>query len=307
MRRAVGGTLLSSGDAYSGLAASYLALEAGALEIAESATYRIAVHVGRPHRLWDRRDGAACVGPHARGDVVLTTVGETRAIRWDRSSSFLALQLDPALVRDLAASAGADPDRVDIGGAFSHRDPRIESLAFALFRELVAGMPSGRLFGEEIAGSLAAHLLERHGRGRAANAIGLARGGLSKPRLKRVVAHMHDAMSERIALTDLARLAELSPFHFARQFRRATGLAPHAYLLRVRVEEATRAILQGAEPADAAARVGFSSQGHLTQHMRRALGITPGRLAAAARGRRSSFATRQQTGVWGPPRRGGDL
>ena len=279
MRREIDGPLLTSGDAYEGLLASFHALDAGALAIEESEAYRIAVHVGRPHRLWDRRDGAACVGPHARGDVVITAFGEKRQVRWDRSSSLLSLRLDPAFVHDLASRTGADPARLGIVGSFSHRDPVVETLAFSLFRELMAGMPSGRVFGEEVAAYLAERLLERHGRG--PSPARKPRGGLSKASLTRVVSFMHDAMGERIALADLAKVADLSAFHFARQFRHSMGVAPHAYLVRARVEEAARAILRGAEPSDAAAQVGFSSQGHLTQHMRRALGVTPGRLASS--------------------------
>ena len=281
-RREIGGLLLSSGDAYSGLAASFHSLEAGALEIPESRAYHVAVHVGRPHRLWDRRDGASCVGPHGRGDVVITTVGERRSARWDRASSLMSLRVEPQLVHDVASGTGADPARVEIAGSFSHRDPRMEKLAFALFRELMAGLPSGPVFGDEIAACMAARLLERHGQG-PSRVVGRIRGGLSKPSLARVLSFMHDEMGERIGLRDLANVAALSVFHFARQFRQSMGVAPHAYLVRVRVEEAARAILGGASPGDAAAPVGFSSQGHLTQHMRRALGVTPGRLAAGSR------------------------
>jgi len=48
--------------------------------------------------------------------------------------------------------------------------------------------------------------------------------------------------------------------------------------VRARVDEAIRLILGGARVSDAAARAGFSSQGHLTRHMRRLVGITPGTL-----------------------------
>lgn len=249
--------LLSSGDAYTGLTASFVALEAGAFENRESNAHRVAVHLGPPHRLWDRRDGAAWVGPHARGDVVITAAGETRSLKWDRASSLIALEVDPGLVGD-----------IEVGGRFSHRDPYLEELAFSMYRELLAGLPSGALFGEE----LATRLFEPRART-------AARGGLSRSALNRALSFMHEKMSERIRLADLASLADLSPFHFARQFRTSMGIAPHAYLVRVRVEEAARLILRGAPAADAAANVGFSSQGHLTQHMRRALGITPGRLA----------------------------
>jgi AraC family transcriptional regulator len=278
-------TLLASASQYARVRASFHAIAPGSLDVEARDEYTMAVHVGRPHHLWEHREGSARHGAHRRGDVVVMARGELCKTRWDRDSSFFSIQVAPDLVSEVAAGFGVNPDRVDIVGAFSHRDPEIAEPAFALLRELAAGMPSGAMFGEAIGAQIATRLIE----GYASKARVLKResGGLASATLTRTISYLHDAMSERITLSDLARLADLSPFHFARQFQRSTGLPPHAYLLRVRVEEAARLILGGlATPSEAALRVGFSSQGHLTRQMQRTLGVTPGYLRARGVGRR---------------------
>jgi AraC family transcriptional regulator len=83
-----------------------------------------------------------------------------------------------------------------------------------------------------------------------------------------------------ITLGDMAAAACLSPYHFSRLFRRKTGLTPHQYLVRTRVE-AVRRLIAGRHRSsltDTATSVGFYDQSHLTRHFRRQFGTTPGRV-----------------------------
>lgn len=82
--------------------------------------------------------------------------------------------------------------------------------------------------------------------------------------------------AENISLEALAAVANLSPFHLSRLFRRQTGLPPHAYLTHVRIRRAKQLLLAGVAIADVAARTGFSDQSHLTRHFKRIVGVTPG-------------------------------
>ena len=59
--------------------------------------------------------------------------------------------------------------------------------------------------------------------------------------------------------------------------REATGLAPHQYLIQIRVERARQLLAEGAVPSLAAAMTGFADQSHLTYHFKKHLGITPGK------------------------------
>lgn len=87
---------------------------------------------------------------------------------------------------------------------------------------------------------------------------------------------LHHHFNESITLDQLAEVAQLSPYHLLRVFRRAIGLPPHTYQIRLRIERARRMLQTGVPPTLVAPAVGFADQSHFTRHFRRVLGITPG-------------------------------
>jgi AraC family transcriptional regulator len=105
--------------------------------------------------------------------------------------------------------------------------------------------------------------------------------GLQKWRLKRVVEYVENHLSAKIALSDLAAVAGLSRMHFACQFRTATGLRPHEFLLRRRIQRAEDLLRNTTMPiVEIALTVGFQTQAHLTTVFKRFAGCTPGRWRA---------------------------
>ena len=78
-------------------------------------------------------------------------------------------------------------------------------------------------------------------------------------------------------LEELAAAVNLSPFHFARVFRRATGLPPHAWLQQRRLEQARALLRDGCAPLRVALQLGFADQSHMTRHFKRTYGLSPGR------------------------------
>ena len=113
-------------------------------------------------------------------------------------------------------------------------------------------------------------------------------GPVSAAQMRRAIELLHDSGPDPVQDLSLGRLASeagLSPFHFARQFKRVTGQSPHQYLLAIRIERA-RALLaeRSLSLVDVALRLGFSSQSHLTSVFRRAIGLTPGVYRAAILG-----------------------
>jgi transcriptional regulator GlxA family with amidase domain len=82
--------------------------------------------------------------------------------------------------------------------------------------------------------------------------------------------------ADETSLHALAQRTGVTPFRVIRAFREATGLAPHQYLIQVRVERARQLLADGAAPSIVAAMTGFVDQSHLTYHFKKHLGITPG-------------------------------
>ncbi|MER6798795.1 AraC family transcriptional regulator, partial [Amycolatopsis mediterranei] len=103
--------------------------------------------------------------------------------------------------------------------------------------------------------------------------------GLSDRQFARVRDLMAERLAEPVPLADLAALAGLSVSQFSRRFKARTGLPPHRYLLRLRVEQAGLLLRTGDDPiAEIAVRCGFSHQEHLTRVLRAQLGTTPAAL-----------------------------
>jgi AraC-like DNA-binding protein len=99
---------------------------------------------------------------------------------------------------------------------------------------------------------------------------------LQKWRLKRVFEYVDSHLSNKITLLDLAAVAGLSRMHFASQFRVATGLRPHEFILRRRVRQAEE-LLRNSRMAivEIAITVGFQTQAHFTTVFKRFAGCTP--------------------------------
>ena len=83
-------------------------------------------------------------------------------------------------------------------------------------------------------------------------------------------------------LSEIARIAHFSEYHFHRLFRKRFGKTPKQLLVELQIDEAKRLMLAGQRPADAAGRAGFSHQSHLTSRFKSVTGLTPKQWLLAA-------------------------
>lgn len=105
----------------------------------------------------------------------------------------------------------------------------------------------------------------------------VVRGGLAPWQRQRAIEHLRAHLGARISLERLACLVHLSRFHFARQFKVSTGLPPHAYLRRLRCEEARRLLETTNLPVtEIAFTVGYESSQALARMFRAEVGASPG-------------------------------
>jgi len=100
---------------------------------------------------------------------------------------------------------------------------------------------------------------------------------LESARLRRVIDYIEGHLGEStLSVEKLAAVAHLSPYHFSRAFKTATGQAPHRFVLERRVERARLHLAAGGESlAGIAYTTGFSSQAHFSSIFRRLTGVTP--------------------------------
>ena len=98
---------------------------------------------------------------------------------------------------------------------------------------------------------------------------------LSTQQLNYIRALFHDEPSQSFQLDELAQNLNLSKFQFLRQFKQSMGMTPHAYLKRVRLEYAKKALMKGGNLSDVAYQVGFFDQSHFNKAFKSAYLITP--------------------------------
>ncbi len=94
---------------------------------------------------------------------------------------------------------------------------------------------------------------------------------------RRVTDYMRAHLDQSLRLDDLARIAQLSPFHFLRMFKARHHATPHQMLMALRLFAAKQQLARGEPLAQVAAAVGLTDQSHLTRCFAQRYGLTPGR------------------------------
>jgi AraC family transcriptional regulator len=214
--------------------------------------------------------------PPPPGSVAIIPAGSATRGRWRGLSEAVHVLLEPRLIDRVAAEAfDIDPHRVELPRVYDLDHLQLRGALQAIDSELMSGAPGGRLVGESLGNLLAIHLI-RHAMAHA-RATPQPRGGLPRHKLRAAVDYIDAHLDSELTLDDLAAVAHLSPYHFARMFKTSTGLPPHQYVIARRIERAKQ-MLRGGDDlslAQVAARSGFWDQGHFTRHFKRLVGVTP--------------------------------
>jgi len=102
------------------------------------------------------------------------------------------------------------------------------------------------------------------------------RGGLPVRQQKRVAEFIEEHLAEEIALNTLAKLVDLSLYHFARAFRQSFGVPPHRYHMTRRMDHA-RSLLQRSalSVTQIGVQIGFRETSSFTRAYRKFAGVTP--------------------------------
>jgi AraC family transcriptional regulator len=253
---------------------------AGVLDAPEFKSVLLAVHVGAAARITCRRAGQVHTGSAVHGDIDL--IPARTASRWtmhDANDTALIVALPTALVDDVAMRQELDPRRIELRNRFQMRDPQLENIAWALRSEMQAGNPTGRLYTDSLGVSMAARLIAQHSSLAPAHAEASEQtGGLGGRRLRQTLAYIEDHLADAsdLSLQKIATEAGISASHLKTAFRRSIGMPVHQYVLARRIERAKDLLMEGRQSIlEIALATGFSHQGHLARHMRRAAGLSP--------------------------------
>jgi AraC family transcriptional regulator len=236
-----------------------------------------------PEELELRYEGVKRQVPPPAGTIMLVPAGTSGRWRSSACKELLCIYLEPGLVTRVAAEAfDLDPARLTLPPLDGLDLPQLRAAMRAVDAELTAGGAGGPLAAESLANVLAVHLIRhvlaprRPERGRD--------GTLPRGRLRAVVEYLEEHLDAGPTLERLAAVARLSPYHFARQFKAATGLPPHRYVIARRVERAKQLLQGGGDLslAEVAAHAGFSDQSVFSRHFKRLVGVTPGQFQMPA-------------------------
>lgn len=211
------------------------------------------------------------------GHSLLLDPGAIAAAR-GRETELLLLTLSPSLMLDGAArmrltSAGSN---VIFSANVIEDDQRLSRLARDLAAELTQEEAGQELVVAALVEQTVVQLLRHHSNMRRSPELELSRAGLVDRRIRRAVELMHARLAESLPLEEIAAAAHLSPFHFARLFKKLTGATPHAYLANLRNARA-QALLADADLSitEVSARVGYDSPSHFAKAFRQATGLSP--------------------------------
>ena len=207
------------------------------------------------------------------GGLCLTPAGQTVAAFWDKPIDHLGMFLAPDFVTKTAAE-NCFSLKFDFYDDIADKDPLIQHIGLTLLSECSNEKREGNLYADSLINTLTLHLLKNY-----SNAKSFAEntnGGLSGYKLRRVKEFINESLEVNLSLSDIAAVADLSQFHFARSFRKSTGFTPQQYLTRQRIERAKVLLAKDDLPiVEVGLQTGFKNQSHFTTLFRKYTKFTP--------------------------------
>jgi AraC-like DNA-binding protein len=157
-----------------------------------------------------------------------------------------------------------------------HLRAALQAAMAAVDAELTSDRLGAQLIPESLTNVMTVHLLRRVPSCRQAERS--LRTELPRAKLRAVLEYVEQRLDSSPTLEQMAAVARLSPTYFASQFKRTTGLPPHRYVIRRRVERAKQVLQRGRDIslAQVALQAGFSDQSQFSHHFKRCVGVTPG-------------------------------
>ena len=206
------------------------------------------------------------------GNVCITPAGQAISARWDVPLENMGFSLDPDFVARTAVENHFSPN-FEFQEVYRKDDALIQNIGLTLLDDSAANTPSGKLFTDSLIQTLTLHLLTNY----STTLVRLpANGGLSGYRFRRVREFINANLDQDLSLAELAGVAELSQFHFARAFRKTAGMTPQHYVMQQRIERAKQLLAEPELPiVEISLRTGFKNQSHFTTLFRKFTNLTP--------------------------------
>jgi AraC family transcriptional regulator len=222
--------------------------------------------------LWTNR-GHGSLPPTKPGDTFLFDLSENPRIEMHSAFDMVRFYVPRSALDSLAYGRGLPRVAGLRAPAFGVHDPIMYGMALTMIANMT--VPAKPIFVEYMALAFHAHVVHTYGgapKGRSNY------GGLAPWQMRRVVEAVEAHPGANHTISMLAQACDLSSSHFARAFKETTGLAPHQWLTRQRIEHARRLLAQTSmELSEIALACGFVDQSHFSRVFARQEKRSPGR------------------------------
>jgi AraC family transcriptional regulator len=223
------------------------------------------------HALYETADGRAQRAVVRAPHVCVIPANQPHRLTCQRPADMVAVSLDQNFFQMRSRDAfGCNREIVE---RYAAVDPFLRGIGNVLrgaFR--VMRMPTSAYL-ESLASVVAIHVAANYDR---RDSAPQSCTGLAPHKLQRVLAFVEERLAESIRVRELAAAVHMSPYHFARMFKQATGQPPHVYITSQRMDQAKH-LLGNSELSlvEVAASVGYQTQAHFTGVFHKHVGVTP--------------------------------
>jgi AraC family transcriptional regulator len=235
-----------------------------------------------PMRVENWRDGLHRDFIYLPDEIVLTPAGIRSGWHWHERSRVIVITLEPDRLRRFATSElGLVLTDRQLRDTAQEADADLCQTGAMLLYALRDRSTGSEVMYESLARIFLVKLLQRYGEARS-EALAFSRG-FTASHYKRVLDFVADRFGDPITIEDMARVAGLSPAHFARVFKEVLGDSPYQFVMDYRVEQAKRMLHDRTRAlVDVALACGFADQPHFSRVFKQLTGTTPKAFRASA-------------------------
>lgn len=226
-----------------------------------------------------RREWQSC----PKGHMTFLPSGIPLEWSWSYKSQSVHLTMPPSFLENVSAEfEKQDGDRIQLKPMFRVFDNNLTSLLHQLRGEVFKEDIGSDLVTSSLLQLIAVQLYRTSDPLPVTSRVKQDTPRFSAKDCRRCVEILNDRLAEKITLSELAAQFNLSPFHFARVFKREIGMPPHEYQLQLRIARARELLRRTPRRtiADIAFELGFFDESHFRRHFRRIVGATPGEFRA---------------------------
>jgi AraC family transcriptional regulator len=238
--------------------------------------------------------------PLLKGHALVFDPQATLVALLDSPYDFLQFSLPVATLDQLSYDRGIQPIERLRTTFHCIQDPTMHALAQSLLPMIEDPARRSGAFIDSIALAFHAHVISDYGSPAAGDYSG--RGGLAPVHLRRAIKLIESRLDSDVSIIELAQECRLSASHFSRAFRNSTGVPPHKWIIKRRVERAKELLLESdLKLAEIALACGFFDQSHLTRAFVRQEGFGPGewrRIRANSEESRASPSSPEPSAKW---------